>query len=111
MCGIIGVTGMHPVDPVPLDGLSKQEYRGYDSVGLAIHNGSNNVEIVKTRDRPLVCWQKKQTMERLLQEPVAWGIPVGPPMENPVKPMSIPLVEMTTMWSGYIMVSLRITRS
>lgn len=31
MCGIIGVTGMHPVDPVPLDGLSKQEYRGYDS--------------------------------------------------------------------------------
>ena len=58
-----------------------------------------------------VCWQKKQTMERLLQEPAAWGIPAGPPMENPVKSMPIPIAVMTAMWSGYIMVLLRITRS
>lgn len=68
MCGIVGFTGIHPAAPVLLDGLSKQEYRGYDSAGLAIRNGSSNVEIVKARDRPRVL-AEKQTMERLLHEP------------------------------------------
>lgn len=47
-------------------------------------------------------------MERLLQEPAAWGIPAGPPMGNPVKPMPIPIAATTAMWSGYITVSLKL---
>ena len=35
MCGIVGFTGKRQAAPVLLDGLSKLEYRGYDSAGLA----------------------------------------------------------------------------
>ena len=34
MCGIVGFTGEHQAAPILLDGLSKLEYRGYDSAGL-----------------------------------------------------------------------------
>lgn len=68
MCGIVGFTGIHPAAPVLLDGLSKLEYRGYDSAGLAIRNGSSDVEIVKARGRLRVL-AEKQTMERFLHEP------------------------------------------
>ena len=36
MCGIIGYIGSEPVDQVIMDGLSRLEYRGYDSAGLVI---------------------------------------------------------------------------
>ena len=36
MCGIVGVTGAQPTLPVLLDGLSRLEYRGYDSAGVAL---------------------------------------------------------------------------
>ncbi len=58
MCGIVGFTGIHPAAPVLLDGLSKLEYRGYDSAGLAIRNGSSDVEIVKARGRLRVLAEK-----------------------------------------------------
>ncbi len=35
MCGIVGVVGMAPAAPLLLDGLSRLEYRGYDSAGIA----------------------------------------------------------------------------
>jgi glutamine---fructose-6-phosphate transaminase (isomerizing) len=40
MCGIIGYIGSKPVVPVLLDGLRRMEYRGYDSAGVALVNGS-----------------------------------------------------------------------
>lgn len=39
MCGIVGYVGKQQVAPILLDGLSKLEYRGYDSAGVAIFNG------------------------------------------------------------------------
>ena len=36
MCGIVGYLGQREVTPVILDGLSKLEYRGYDSAGIAV---------------------------------------------------------------------------
>ena len=39
MCGIVGYTGHLQAAPILLDGLSKLEYRGYDSAGLAVRNG------------------------------------------------------------------------
>ncbi len=38
MCGIVGFTGKTPAAPFLLDGLSKLEYRGYDSAGIAVIN-------------------------------------------------------------------------
>ena len=36
MCGIVGFTGKQPAAPILLEGLSKLEYRGYDSAGIAV---------------------------------------------------------------------------
>ena len=47
MCGIVGYTGDQEAAPILLDGLSKLEYRGYDSAGLAVRNGTELAEIVK----------------------------------------------------------------
>jgi glucosamine--fructose-6-phosphate aminotransferase (isomerizing) len=50
MCGIIGYVGSAPVAPILLDGLSRLEYRGYDSAGLAIAR-SSRLEVVKVAGR------------------------------------------------------------
>lgn len=41
MCGIIGYSGPKQPLPILLDGLSRLEYRGYDSAGIAITDGPN----------------------------------------------------------------------
>lgn len=40
MCGIVGYTGSEQATPILLRGLGRLEYRGYDSAGVAIFNGS-----------------------------------------------------------------------
>jgi len=47
MCGIVGFTGRQQAAPVLLGGLSKLEYRGYDSAGLAVRDGESLAEVVK----------------------------------------------------------------
>ncbi len=39
MCGIVGYIGKNQAAPIILDGLSKLEYRGYDSAGIAVYDG------------------------------------------------------------------------
>ena len=51
MCGIVGYTGMHSAAPVLLDGLSKLEYRGYDSAGIAVRDGEKQAEVIKSKGR------------------------------------------------------------
>ena len=48
MCGIVGFTGHQQAAPVLLSGLSRLEYRGYDSAGLAVRDGDALAEVVKT---------------------------------------------------------------
>ncbi|WP_294752798.1 glutamine--fructose-6-phosphate transaminase (isomerizing) [uncultured Ruminococcus sp.] len=47
MCGIVGFTGSSQAAAILLDGLSKLEYRGYDSAGIAVRDGENKTKIVK----------------------------------------------------------------
>ncbi len=49
MCGIVGFTGKEQAAPILLDGLAKLEYRGYDSAGIAVRNGNDDIEIVKAK--------------------------------------------------------------
>ena len=51
MCGIVGYIGNELAAPILLDGLSKLEYRGYDSAGLAVRDGDSPIEIVKAKGR------------------------------------------------------------
>lgn len=48
MCGIVGFTGQRAAAPILLDGLSKLEYRGYDSAGIAVRDGAELAEVVKS---------------------------------------------------------------
>ncbi len=50
MCGIVGYIGAKQAQQILLEGLSKLEYRGYDSAGLAIYNGEV-IQIEKTKGR------------------------------------------------------------
>ena len=42
---------MHSAAPVLLDGLSKLEYRGYDSAGIAVRDGEKQAEVIKAKGR------------------------------------------------------------
>lgn len=50
MCGIVGYIGKHAAAPVILEGLSKLEYRGYDSAGMAVFDGER-IQIKKSAGR------------------------------------------------------------
>ena len=51
MCGIVGFVGKQQAAPVLLDGLSRLEYRGYDSAGIAVRDGDKLAEVVKSKGR------------------------------------------------------------
>lgn len=51
MCGIVGYIGREQVSPILLDGLTRLEYRGYDSAGLAVFHPEKGLQVVKARGR------------------------------------------------------------
>jgi glucosamine--fructose-6-phosphate aminotransferase (isomerizing) len=50
MCGIVGYVGPRPATDILLPGLSRLEYRGYDSAGIAVHDGES-IPVVKRAGR------------------------------------------------------------
>ncbi len=51
MCRIVGFTGRAQAAPILLNGLSKLEYRGYDSAGIAVRDENKEVSVVKAKGR------------------------------------------------------------
>lgn len=51
MCGIVGYVGREEAGPILLDGLSRLEYRGYDSAGVAIYDPSAGLQVHKAKGR------------------------------------------------------------
>ncbi len=48
MCGIVGAISDNQAAPILLDGLKRLEYRGYDSAGIAINNGSGELQRIRS---------------------------------------------------------------
>lgn len=66
MCGIVGFCGKQQAAPILLDGLSKLEYRGYDSAGLAVRNGEEAAQIVKAKGRLKALYAKTNGGQSLI---------------------------------------------
>lgn len=71
MCGIVGYIGKKDASQIILDGLSKLEYRGYDSSGIAIVNTSSNIKWSKKKGRLSVL------EEILAKDPIEGSIGIG----------------------------------
>ena len=81
MCGIVGFTGKHQAAPILLDGLSKLEYRGYDSAGIAVRDGDKETEVIKAKGRLKVLIEKTNGGESV-PGTVALAIRDGQHMES-----------------------------
>ena len=70
MCGIVGYIGKGPVVPTVLEALSRLEYRGYDSAGIAaVRNGGIDV-----RKRPVML---KEFIAELAARPLEDSVAIG----------------------------------
>jgi len=70
MCGIVAHVGPKDCAPILVDGLRRLEYRGYDSAGLAIHNG-RSVEVVRAVGKLV------HLAEALKKNPLRGGTGIG----------------------------------
>lgn len=63
MCGIVAYLGNKPAYPIMIKGLQRLEYRGYDSAGIALLNGSLNIYKRKGKVSELVAFVKDKNLE------------------------------------------------
>ena len=70
MCGIVGFVGKRDASPILVEGLSKLEYRGYDSAGVAIIN-DGDIKVEKHKGR------LKNLENRLDESPITGSIGIG----------------------------------
>ncbi len=71
MCGIVGATAHRDILPVLIEGLSRLEYRGYDSAGIAVLNNAGHVQRLRTVGKVV------RLKEALAAEPVMGNVGVA----------------------------------
>ena len=107
MCGIVGYVGDEQAAPILLAGLSKLEYRGYDSAGIAVRNeAADKIAIVKAKGRLKTLIEKtdgeilfngediSKYDKKPYRVPAVSVIPAGRLMESLLRQMPILIVQM-----------------
>ncbi|MBN1652977.1 MAG: glutamine--fructose-6-phosphate transaminase (isomerizing) [Deltaproteobacteria bacterium] len=70
MCGIVGYVGKQSCAPILIDGLRRLEYRGYDSAGLAVHDGTS-LKVVRAVGK------LRNLESEISQRPLAGSLGIG----------------------------------
>ena len=78
MCGIVSAVSNRNIVPILLQGLQRLEYRGYDSCGIAVHDGSG-----PKRARSTARVAELQAQAQARQARRATGSPRGPAARGP----------------------------
>ncbi len=74
MCGIVGYTGKEEASPILLEGLTRLEYRGYDSAGIAVLQKNNQQHSIKRKR----CKGKIQNLRDILKKtPLTGNTAIG----------------------------------
>ena len=92
MCGIVGYIGDKNCFPILIKGLQRLEYRGYDSAGVAVFNGTDEIQVKKKKERSRISCPLWVT--KYLPAPWASDTPDGPHTDHPMTstPTRIPHV-------------------
>ncbi len=105
MCGIVGFTGNNQAAPILLSGLSKLEYRGYDSAGIAVRDGDKDVVLVKAKGRLKVLSEKTNDGQSVIGTcgigHTRWATH-GEPSENNAHPHTSKNGNVVTVHNGII---------
>ena len=93
MCGIVGAIAERNIVPILMEGLRRLEYRGYDSAGIAVLNGSGSLvrlrAVGKVRALQEAIEQSRRTARSVSL------IPAGPPTVSPASAMRTHMSPMT----------------
>src|SRR5450631_377894 len=88
MCGIVGAIAERNIVPILMEGLRRLEYRGYDSAGIAVLNGTQHLKRLRTVGKV------QMLQDALEQSPTHGNIGIahtrwvthGAPCERPAEP-------------------------
>jgi len=103
VCGIMGYLGPRDAVPILLDGLRRLEYRGYDSAGVAVHDGSS-LRVAKAEGK------LDRLVGQLEAQPLAGSFGIGhtrwathgPPSDSNAHPHADPSGDIAVVHNGII---------
>jgi len=102
MCGIMGYVGPNQAAPVLLDGLRRLEYRGYDSAGVAVTNGSINVRKAEGKIERLAALLDEQPLDGTIGIGHTRWATHGEPSDVNAHPHTDPSGEFVVVHNGII---------